>query len=298
MKPATRKIREINRWKRIKRNGNFQKKNNELINSINREVRAGRHLWMHNYTKTKQSENIEASVQLPNDSGINVSEQLNHTDSEAVEHVSPIINSEAYNLDSEAFESVLLNNNIIDSVASESAFSINDITDSEVSESVERRINDNNIDSETSQSVFSRNGDIHSETSECTTVSLRNWAIKFQIRHNALNELLSIMRKQSPDLPFDARTLVQTPRTTIVSSMDGSNGKSGKYWHYGLKKVLTNVLPGVIHQTQTFSLSVNIDGLPMFRSSSNCFWPILVGIGITDIPPLIVGIYCGKCKNQ
>ena len=45
-------------------------------------------------------------------------------------------------------------------------------------------------------------------------------------------------------------------------------------------------------------MQINIDGLPMFKSSSVQFWPIL---GRTDASvqrePFIVGLFCGKNKS-
>lgn len=116
---------------------------------------------------------------------------------------------------------------------------------------------------------------------------IRMLALDDMIKHSTLNKLLQIFKKHIPDceLPSDARTLLRTPRNVKVHK----NG-DGNYWHYGLEKALTNVLSSV--NINQISISINIDGLPMFKSSSMSFWPILVNIHeCSHIPPLVIGIY-------
>lgn len=43
-------------------------------------------------------------------------------------------------------------------------------------------------------------------------------------------------------------------------------------------------------------IDVGIDGLPLFKSSKVCLWPILGKIANTNITPFIIGVYCGKNK--
>ncbi|EAT43410.1 AAEL005157-PA, partial [Aedes aegypti] len=126
---------------------------------------------------------------------------------------------------------------------------------------------------------------------------LKNWAIKFQIKHAALNSLLTLLKSHITDnvLPKDARTLVGTPRNTSISA-DPSIG--GEYWHYGLRKVLDHTLSSYDKLPSKLSLNVNIDGLPTFKSSTTSFWPILVNVHELrrSMSPLVVGVFCGTCK--
>lgn len=128
---------------------------------------------------------------------------------------------------------------------------------------------------------------------------LRNWAITNQIKHTAINSLLNILKSHisNNNLPKDARTLVQTPRTTDISS-DIRHG--GRYWHYGLAKSLSETLSKFDLTLQQLSLNVNIDGLPTFKSSSQSFWPILVNIHELKAhhSPLVVGVFGGMCKIE
>lgn len=109
-------------------------------------------------------------------------------------------------------------------------------------------------------------------------IDLANWAIKHQIKHSAVNAILKIFKTHYPDakIPNDARVLVQTPRKSEIVQFEGED--AGQYWHYGLEKVLADLLKGRENKIPSdgFLLNVNIDGLPMFKSSKTSFWPILV----------------------
>lgn len=123
---------------------------------------------------------------------------------------------------------------------------------------------------------------------------LTEWAIKNQPPKDQLKELLRICNKSLPfSLPNDPRTLMGTPREIFLHTFsDGS-----KYWHNGVREPLVNILtkqdeyPGHIH------LNVNVDGLPIFESGKDQFWPILCNIHeMSYIEPFVVGIFCGRSE--
>ncbi len=64
----------------------------------------------------------------------------------------------------------------------------------------------------------------------------------------------------------------------------------GHFVYFGLKRIL-NMLNGSIVD---LSLSVNVDGLPLFKSNSKEFWPILGCFPETN--PFVIGIYYGSGK--
>ena len=52
-----------------------------------------------------------------------------------------------------------------------------------------------------------------------------------------------------------------------------------------------------IHQLDSISLNINIDGLPLYKSSKDEFWPILFNIQeAPTLQSMVIGIYCGKGK--
>lgn len=127
---------------------------------------------------------------------------------------------------------------------------------------------------------------------------LSQWAIHHQITRSALNSLLILLRDEfddgNKDLPMDGRTLIGTPRMTNIVVHDNAN----QYWHYGLERGISDTISRRPAVADNYSINVNIDGLPLFRSSTLSFWPILVQLhelrDSTD--PIIVGIHSGKSE--
>lgn len=101
---------------------------------------------------------------------------------------------------------------------------------------------------------------------------LRNWAIEKNINKRALTALLKILRSCGFALPKDSRTLLETPRKVEIVNLAG-----GKYWHNGLEHCLTQVF-SKLSSNLCVRLNINIDGLPLFKSSPITFWPILANV--------------------
>lgn len=121
--------------------------------------------------------------------------------------------------------------------------------------------------------------------------NLRNWAIKHNISHLSLNDLLKILKEIGIDLPKDSRSLLDTPRFINIVPM----GK-GSYWYYGIINNLKHIFQEV-KPPESIGLIFNIDGLPPFRSSNIELWPILFMIDeMRNIKPMVVAIYCGTGK--
>jgi len=100
------------------------------------------------------------------------------------------------------------------------------------------------------------------------------WAIMFNIFHVALMALLVILRKYTQySFPRDPRTLLKTPRHTAVEM------GVGQYCHFGLQNALKKMLDEynkVLGQMPvSLDLFINIDGLPISKSSNSALLPIL-----------------------
>lgn len=124
-------------------------------------------------------------------------------------------------------------------------------------------------------------------------MELQNWALRNHITHNAINELLAFLPRYGINnlLPKDARTLLSTPRMVLIEKMG-----SGEFWYNGLRESLITCLP-LDKQYREILLNINIDGLPINRSSKNSFWPILARVvNVPEISPIIVAIFCGDTK--
>lgn len=123
---------------------------------------------------------------------------------------------------------------------------------------------------------------------------LAEWAIVNQPPKYQLKQLLQICNKSLPfKLPNDPRTLMHTPRDILVQTLsDGS-----KYWHHGVRQSLENIITKQNEYPSHIHLNVNIDGLPLFESGKDQFWPILCNIHeLSYIEPFVAGIFCGKSK--
>lgn len=124
---------------------------------------------------------------------------------------------------------------------------------------------------------------------------LANWSIEFGVSLVALTALLSLLRLYHPELPKDARTILQTKTEYKIHQ------KCGGLYHYrGILTAIGNTLTQLIEKVAdgfTFKLQINIDGLPLFRSTNLQLWPIL-GL-LLNVPmkePVVIGLFCGTKK--
>lgn len=123
---------------------------------------------------------------------------------------------------------------------------------------------------------------------------LQLWGVKHQITHSALSDLLKLLKDHQcfeSLLPLDPRTLLKTPRTTPIRTV----GK-GTYVHFGFQHALYSFLLNTEKYPEYIQVQINIDGLPLSKSSNKQFWPILCYIMNSNYPVFAVGIYYGDQK--
>jgi len=126
-------------------------------------------------------------------------------------------------------------------------------------------------------------------------IPLSNWLCLWKVRHNithiALSELLNkLCTCGHTDLPKDARTLLNTPRNTIVQELT----ENQSFFHYGLKKTIIEQLTRTkfIIKNKIILIDLNIDGLPISKSSKSQIWPILGKIhGDKAFTPFVISAY-------
>ena len=138
------------------------------------------------------------------------------------------------------------------------------------------------------------------------------WAVDNNITHNAIDALLKILHNAHPYLPLSAKTLLRTEKHNIsVSQLC-----NGEFAYFGLKEgVLRRIKCGIrslssfgtryTHlkeealslKAELITVKLNIDGAPLFKSSSRNFWPILGVVTESKITnPFVIGIFCGRQK--
>lgn len=135
---------------------------------------------------------------------------------------------------------------------------------------------------------------------------LATWSHKHNISHSALNDLLKALKSDHPNLPSDARTLLETPH-----HIDIVNCAGGSYVYFGLAtKLIERASKGITSENYPLmqkknskdsnpllSITINVDGLPIHSSSTNSFWPILCVLDQSPIKqPFIVALYYGESK--
>ncbi|XP_073727161.1 uncharacterized protein [Misgurnus anguillicaudatus] len=154
-----------------------------------------------------------------------------------------------------------------------------------------------NTASSLNDSESDTDSDTESEMCNSLQDDLATWATNHKIPHVALNSLLGILRQQNLNLPKDARTLLGTVRS---STAEVQNKAGGQYYHFGLLPSLSGILQNnmsILRTTTNLELQVNIDGLPLYKSSTKQFWPILCTVqNLEQVEPVTVGLFCGASK--
>jgi hypothetical protein len=102
---------------------------------------------------------------------------------------------------------------------------------------------------------------------------LASWVNECGISHSAVNKLLPLLQRAGHKLPSTATTLLKTIKevpVTIKSNMD--------YVYLNVDSQLEkcyNALPiDMKNHLTELDISLNIDGLPLFKSSRTSLWPI------------------------
>lgn len=125
--------------------------------------------------------------------------------------------------------------------------------------------------------------------------NLRQWVSTHNITVNAVNALVQILNLNFCIVPNDYRTLMGTPRKTEITVL-----KNGKLTYFGIqKKLQVQLKSGLKSNVDKILLKVNIDGLPLFKSSSLEFYPILAVCNeCIDASPFAIALFCGTGKPE
>ena len=123
---------------------------------------------------------------------------------------------------------------------------------------------------------------------------LVDWAGRHNVSQVAVSGLLKILSKYHSSLPKDARTLLKTTSLQPVLPMKDILNNPGEYVYFGIESQLHRHLSNTVseHSLDQLQLLFNVDGLPLFRSSSKQFWPILCAACIDDVitKPFVIAV--------
>ena len=117
---------------------------------------------------------------------------------------------------------------------------------------------------------------------------IRRDVLQTNMTETQVNCLLRTLRKHNiGPLPLDRRTLVKTS-TKFVDDIKEVAGM--EYYFFGFEKEIVDALhrfpATTLEDIDTLIIKDNVDGLPMYKSSSKCFWPLLAKID--NIQPSVV----------
>lgn len=131
---------------------------------------------------------------------------------------------------------------------------------------------------------------------------LRGWALKYNVTHEAISDLLKGLKENHECFADDSESRFPISARTLLKTEIKFNKRfvePGYYIHIGLQNQLLKIGSKYLKTVSFFKLLVNIDGLPLFRSSPDQVYPILCTV--VSIPELRkkvfpIGIYYGKEK--
>lgn len=130
------------------------------------------------------------------------------------------------------------------------------------------------------------------EREEYIINTVRKWASEAgHLSMRKLNDLLNRLRVIFSRMPRNYKRLLHTP--VHINVLEFDNGC--KLWY---KSIVTNLnamnLREYLERYHCIKIDVNMDGLPLFKSSKKKFWCILGHLVGTENEPFIIALYLGK----
>lgn len=153
-------------------------------------------------------------------------------------------------------------------------------------------LNTNNVDlAEESEAAYS----FESTTLPSAPISLReklkDWYIRNRPTRKTVEELLAILNEENLDVPLSIKTLLPNNEKAVIKDVS-----PGVYSHFGIRNQFESI-HSIISEYDEIVVDVNIDGLPLFKSSRAQLWPILLRVvNIKNLSVIPIGIYLGKSK--
>ncbi|ODM88917.1 hypothetical protein Ocin01_17764, partial [Orchesella cincta] len=123
--------------------------------------------------------------------------------------------------------------------------------------------------------------------------SLKEWALTHGINHSQFSSLLKLLRRHDchQTFPADSRSVIKAHDKVVEKCVE-----PGKYVHFHLYKFVESYISR-LPEVKQLALQINIDGLPLFKSSAAVHvWPILGYVVGVSCEPFVIGLYCGSKK--
>lgn len=218
------------------------------------------------------------------DSAINIIQSIQHQSSASLRNSSSLSNNISLSFESESAE--------VNAYSGTSERVNNESSDFEENEPINHSAS-NNCDDEVINFIDTDPNSVSLVDDSSNFVSwFQEWAIRNRISHVALNELMKGIKPKYPELPSDARSLLRTPRKVNVEDV-----KRGQYYHFGLQNCIEQLVSQYsVQLSQIVKVNINIDGLPLFKSSTSQVYPILCNLVENYDLVNVIGIYYGDEK--
>ena len=115
------------------------------------------------------------------------------------------------------------------------------------------------------------------------------------VGRSVFNDCLNVFNKHNVgNFSNDARSCVRSLRRVDTIDM-----APGRYFHFGLQDSINDALSYTTLNVDSSDLQIqiNVDGLPISKSSTRSFWPILCRLVSPNLgDTFLVGLYCGLSK--
>lgn len=141
---------------------------------------------------------------------------------------------------------------------------------------------------------------IDNETDSSILNNLAKWAVSYNVSQVTLSALLKLLKthKCHNYFPIDARTILKTKSS--VQPLQIQTMTPGSYYYFSIFNSLKNISNSddTYFVEDKIRIVIGIDGLPLTKSSSSCFWPILGYVRHPVYKPhvFLIGLYWGKDK--
>ncbi|XP_045461549.1 uncharacterized protein LOC123671627 [Harmonia axyridis] len=153
------------------------------------------------------------------------------------------------------------------------------------------------LETSTDKTNFDSDSDVDLEESVDVAIDLKNKLRErvntYNATRNSTTSLLHILKPVLHFLPIDFRTLMGTPGHTEIVKLNNRN-----MHYFGIENAISKKCQyGIKENAKKISLQINIDGLPLFKSSSTEFYPILgMCRALKDDSPFTIALFCGNGK--
>jgi hypothetical protein len=125
---------------------------------------------------------------------------------------------------------------------------------------------------------------------------LFDWFQNHKVSKLALTDLLKVLKPYFPELPLTSCTFLKKFQKESPCNREYNKLTTGEFAYIGLQKALSISLDCTKVYSSALTLKVNIDGLPLYKSSKISLWTILVQIPEISEQPFLVAVHSGDVK--